>query len=91
MLTPRQRDLLAFIDGYIRETGTAPSLDEIGRHMGTSSRSSPCAMLIRLEERGFIRRRHSRARAIEVIKLPEALCDYPTDQFIARLQRLMAA
>ena len=73
MLTPKQLELLEYIDWHIRETATAPSFDEMAEHLNLKSKQGIHRMVTGLEERGFIRRIPHRARAIEVIKLPEAL------------------
>ena len=70
MLTRKQRDLLVFIDRRLKETGVAPSLKEMADAMGLRSKSGTHRPVTALEERGFIRRMHFRARAIEVLRLP---------------------
>ena len=70
MLTKRQRDLLWFIHGRVKETGVAPSYGEMADAMGMSSKSPIHWMLKSLEERGFIKRLPRRARAIEIIRMP---------------------
>lgn len=72
MLTVRQRQMLMFIAATIRQTGTSPSIEEMREDLGLASKSGVARMLDALEERGFIRRLRNRARAIEVIRLPEA-------------------
>lgn len=70
MLTQRQHDLLLFIDGHIKATGTAPSFDELATHAGLKSKSGVSRLVDALVERGFLSRRRIRARALEVLRLP---------------------
>ena len=70
MLTPKQHKLLVFVHNYIQTTGYAPSFEEMFKAMDLHSKSGIHRMLDALVERGFVRRIKSRARAIEVIKLP---------------------
>lgn len=70
MLTRLQHDLLRLIHDRLRETGVAPSYDEMRQAMGRVSKSSVHRLVCALEERGFIRRVRGRARAIEVIRAP---------------------
>lgn len=83
MLTPRQNDLLTFIDGYIGQRGSAPDFREMADALGLKSLNSVDRMLKALEERGFIRRLHRRARAIEVIRLPAAKSSVALDAIAA--------
>jgi SOS-response transcriptional repressor LexA len=71
MLTRSQAQLLQFIDRYVRQAGVAPSFDEMRVALGQRSKSCIHRLITALQERGFIRRLPSRARAIEVIRLPE--------------------
>jgi len=71
MLTQKQKELLLFIHGRMRETGVPPSFDEMKDALDLKSKSGIHRLITALEERGFIRRLPHRARAIEVIKLPE--------------------
>lgn len=71
MLTRKQHQLLTFIDGRLRETGVSPSFEEMKEALGLKSKSSIHRLITALEERGFIRRLAHRARALEVLKLPE--------------------
>lgn len=73
MLTKKQVELLAFIDRYIRETGFSPSFEEMKAALRLRSKSGVHRLVSALEERSFLARRHNRARALEVLKLPEAL------------------
>ena len=72
MLTKKQHELLAFIQKRIEETGVSPSFDEMKDALDLASKSGIHRLITALEERGFIRRLPNRARALEVIKLPEA-------------------
>ncbi len=71
MLTKKQYELLAFIDERLRGTGVSPSYDEMKDALGLRSKSGIHRLVTGLEERGFIRRLAHRARALEVLKLPE--------------------
>ncbi len=71
MLTRNQHKLLMFIHNFIQTTGIAPSFEEMFKAMEQKSKAGIHRMLGCREERGFIRRLRNRARAIEVIKLPE--------------------
>src|SRR5262245_46599495 len=75
MLTTKQKELLAFINGRLQETGVPPSFDEMKEALSLQSKSGVPRRFIALEERGFIRRLPHRARAIEIIKLPEAMSE----------------
>lgn len=72
MLTKKQSELLRFINERLKETGVPPSFDEMKDALDLRSKSGIHRLIIALEERGFIRRLPNRARALEVIKLPEA-------------------
>jgi repressor LexA len=73
MLTRKQLELLSLVHERLRETGVPPSFDEMKDALGLRSKSSIHRRITALEERGFIRRLSNRARAIEVLKLPENL------------------
>ena len=75
MLTEKQKELLVFINGRLQETGVPPSFDEMKEALSLQSKSGVHRLIIALEERGFIRRLPHRARAIEIIKLPDAMTD----------------
>jgi len=75
MLTRKQHELLTFIDQRIRETGVPPSFDEMKDALDLRSKSGIHRLITALEERGFIRRLEKRARALEVIRLPENVSD----------------
>src|SRR5688572_31848019 len=71
MLTRKQHELLMFIHERMKESGIPPSFDEMKDALDLASKSGIHRLITALEERGFIRRLPNRARAIEVIKLPE--------------------
>src|SRR3984885_6071353 len=71
MLTRKQAELLRFIHERLKEAGVPPSFDEMKDALDLRSKSGIHRLITALEERGFIRRLPNRARAIEVIKLPE--------------------
>src|SRR5882672_9944750 len=73
MLTRKQYELLRFIHERLKEAGVPPSFDEMKEALDLRSKSGIHRLITALEERGFIRRLPNRARAIEVIKLPEAV------------------
>src|SRR5215475_9735909 len=75
MLTTKQKELLAFIHERLQETGVPPSFEEMKEALDLQSKSGVHRLIMALEERGFIRRLPHRARAIEVIKLPEAMAE----------------
>ena len=71
MLTRKQHELLSFIDRHLRQTGFSPSFDEMKDALNLRSKSGIHRLISALEERGFLSRRHHRARALEVLRLPE--------------------
>src|SRR5438445_4155456 len=71
MLTRKQHELLTFINQRLAATGVAPSFDEMKDALNLRSKSGIHRLISGLEERGFIRRLPHRARALEVIRLPE--------------------
>jgi repressor LexA len=71
MLTRKQRELLLFINQRLSATGISPSFDEMKNALSLKSKSGIHRLVSGLEERGFIRRLPHRARALEVVKLPE--------------------
>jgi repressor LexA len=71
MLTRKQYELLMFIHERLRETGVAPSFDEMKEALDLRSKSGIHRLITALEERGFLRRLAHRARALEVVKMPE--------------------
>ena len=75
MLTRKQYELLMFIHERVRETGVPPSFDEMKEALNLKSKSGIHRLITALEERGFLRRIEKRARALEIIKLPENVAD----------------
>jgi repressor LexA len=73
MLTQKQKDLLLFIHERLQKTGVPPSFDEMKDALDLKSKSGIHRLITALVERGFIRRLPHRARAIEVIKLPDVI------------------
>ncbi|GGG24309.1 transcriptional repressor LexA [Chelatococcus composti] len=73
MLTRKQHELLRFIHERLRETGVPPSFDEMKEALDLKSKSGIHRLIVALEERGFIRRLPNRARALEVVRLPEGV------------------
>lgn len=71
MLTKKQYELLLFVDQKLKETGVSPSFDEMKDALGLRSKSGIHRLMTGLEERGFIRRLPHRARALEVLRLPD--------------------
>jgi repressor LexA len=71
MLTAKQRDLLMFIHQRLGESGISPSFDEMREALELKSKSGVHRLISALEERGFIRRLPNRARALEVVKMPD--------------------
>lgn len=73
MLTPKQQELLSFIQTRLDEGGVSPSFEEMKDALDLRSKSGIHRLINALEERGFIRRLPNRARALEVLKLPDAM------------------
>jgi repressor LexA len=73
MLTRKQHELLMFIHERMKESGIPPSFDEMKEALDLASKSGIHRLITALEERGFIRRLPNRARALEVIRLPESM------------------
>jgi len=71
MLTAKQYELLQFIDRRLRASGVSPSFDEMKEALGLKSKSGVHRLITALEDRGFIRRLPNRARALEVLRLPQ--------------------
>ncbi|MBM3598546.1 MAG: transcriptional repressor LexA [Alphaproteobacteria bacterium] len=80
MLTRKQHELLLFINKRLIDTGISPSFDEMKDALGLKSKSGIHRLITGLEERGFIRRLVHRARALEVVRLPEATAAPGTSQ-----------
>lgn len=77
MLTPKQQELLSFIQKRLDEDGVSPSFEEMKEALDLKSKSGIHRLINALEERGFIRRLPNRARALEVLKVPEAMLRTP--------------
>ena len=73
MLTRKQHELLLYIHKHLSKDGVSPSFDEMKDALGLRSKSGIHRLITGLEERGFIRRLPHRARAVEVLRLPEDL------------------
>ena len=71
MLTRKQHELLVFIDRHLKTTGFSPSFEEMKDALNLKSKSGIHRLISALEERGFLTRRHNRARALEVVRLPD--------------------
>ncbi|MEN3747503.1 transcriptional repressor LexA [Sphingomonas sp. HF-S3] len=71
MLTRKQHELICFINDRLNDTGVSPSFEEMKEALDLKSKSGVHRLISALEERGFIRRLANRARALEVIKMPE--------------------
>jgi len=71
MLTKKQKNLLLYINKNLRSSGVSPSYEEMKQSLNLKSKSGIHRLITALEERGFIRRLAHKARALEVIKLPE--------------------
>jgi repressor LexA len=83
MLTKKQLQLLEFINDRMHKDGVPPSFDEMKEALDLRSKSGIHRLITALEERGFIRRLAHRARAIEIVKLPESLGGQPTAPTVA--------
>ena len=70
MLTRKQHELLLFIDRHLKQTGFSPSFEEMKDALTLKSKSGIHRLISALEERGFLRRHHHRARALEVTRMP---------------------
>lgn len=77
MLTRKQYELLVYLDKELRKKGVSPSFDEMKDALGLKSKSGIHRLITGLEERGFIRRLPHRARAIEVLRLPDNMDEAP--------------
>ena len=77
MLTRKQYELLIYINKYLKDQGVSPSFDEMKDALGLRSKSGIHRLMTGLEERGFIRRLPHRARALEVLRLPENVVTAP--------------
>lgn len=79
MLTRKQYELLVYIDRHLKQTGFSPSFEEMKDALKLKSKSGIHRLISALEERGYLGRRHHRARALEVLKLPENVVVRPDD------------
>jgi repressor LexA len=77
MLTRKQHELLTFIDSHLKTTGFSPSFEEMKEALNLKSKSGIHRLISALEERGFLRRRHHRARALEVMRLSDDVAARP--------------
>jgi repressor LexA len=84
MLTRKQHQLLVFINQRLEETGVSPSFDEMKEALGLKSKSGIHRLITGLEEREFIRRLPHRARALEVLRLPDDV-SIPVQKFAPRV------
>jgi repressor LexA len=73
MLTSKQKELLMFIHERLKETGIPPSFDEMKEALDLKSKSGIHRLITALEERGFVRRLPHRARAMEIVRLPDSM------------------
>jgi repressor LexA len=71
MLTRKQYELLVFIDRHLKQTGFSPSFEEMKDALTLKSKSGIHRLISALEERGYLARRHHRARALDVLRLPD--------------------
>src|SRR3978361_186851 len=78
MLTRKQHELLIYIDRHLKATGFSPSFEEMKEALALRSKSGIHRLITALEERGFLRRHHHRARALEVMRLPENVAGQPS-------------
>src|SRR5580698_10190183 len=77
MLTRKQYELLIYIDSYLKRTGYSPSFEEMKEALSLKSKSGIHRLISALEERGYLGRRHHRARALEVLRLPDNMTIRP--------------
>jgi len=91
MLTAKQRELLMFIRQRLGDTGISPSFDEMREALDLKSKSGVHRLISALEERGFIRRLANRARALEVVKLPDGSIAGATSSPPAQLRPVRSA
>jgi repressor LexA len=71
MLTRKQYELLVYIDSHLKQTGFSPSFEEMKDALNLKSKSGIHRLISALEERGYLARRHHRARALDVLRLPD--------------------
>ncbi|KAA5804569.1 transcriptional repressor LexA [Alkalicaulis satelles] len=82
MLTKKQHELLLFIHKRLSEDGVSPSFDEMKDALQLASKSGVHRLVSALEERGFIRRLAHRARALEVLKMPDSAAPKPAGNVV---------
>ncbi len=83
MLTKKQYELLLYIDRHLKQTGFSPSFEEMKDALKLKSKSGIHRLISALEERGFLARRRHRARALEVLRLPENLAPRVSDAAVS--------
>ena len=83
MLTRKQYELLMYIDRHLKQTGFSPSFEEMKDALNLKSKSGIHRLISALEERGFLGRRRHRARALEVLRLPENTTGRPANEPVA--------
>ncbi len=90
MLTRKQHELLVFINDHISRTGTSPSFDEMKDALDLKSKSGIHRLITGLEERGFLKRLAHRARALEVLRMPESAAFGIASREPARNKKLLS-
>lgn len=91
MLTAKQHELLHFIQERLDSSGISPSFEEMKEALGLKSKSGIHRLISALEERGFLRRLPNRARALEVLKVPEAAKPAPVRENVVPLRKTAPA
>ncbi|MBE1526036.1 repressor LexA [Sphingopyxis sp. OAS728] len=91
MLTAKQHELLHFIQERLDSSGISPSFEEMKEALGLKSKSGIHRLISALEERGFLRRLPNRARALEVLKVPEAAKAAPVRENVVPLRKAAPA
>jgi repressor LexA len=89
MLTPKQHELLLYVHRRLAETGVSPSFDEMREALDLRSKSGIHRLITGLEERGFIRRLPHRARALEILRMPEAAANPQAAASVASAEAAM--
>jgi repressor LexA len=80
MLTRKQYELLVYIDRHLKQTGFSPSFEEMKDALNLKSKSGIHRLISALEERGYLARRHHRARALDVLRLPDNMVPRETPE-----------
>jgi repressor LexA len=80
MLTRKQYELLVYIDRHLKQTGFSPSFEEMKDALNLKSKSGIHRLISALEERGYLARRHHRARALDVLRLPDNMLPRETPE-----------